>query len=132
MTTGSQQELRRLQRLIQGNPGKSFSVLVTMTGYQQDSVRSDPDLTEVIADTVSIPVTPKIDPADSTLASRPVRDSLVLKYTYHNDRTLKQAKAIGDNLIKLGVPAGRLACSGKAEPEAVLENRKTFVKVIIH
>ncbi len=127
----SAQELRRLQRLIQGNSGKSFSILVTMTGYQKDSVRSNPELTETIIDTLRIPVLYKTDSLDSATASQS-RDSLVLKYTYHNDRTLKQARAIGDYLIKLGIPAGHLACSGKSEPEAILENRKTFVKVIIH
>jgi hypothetical protein len=128
----SQQELRRLQRLIQGNPGKSFSVLVTMLGYEQDSVRANPDLTETMIDTLRIPVVQKMNPLDSAAAPLPARDSLVMKYTYHNDRTLKQAKAIGDNLVKLGVPPGRIACSGKALPEAILENRKTFVRVIIH
>ncbi|MGC4033930.1 MAG: hypothetical protein QM754_19795 [Tepidisphaeraceae bacterium] len=132
MTPTSAQELRRLQRLIQGNSGKSFSIFVTMMGYQKDSVRSNPDLTEIIVDTLRIPVLPKINPLDSAATPVPPHDSLVFKYTYHNDRTLKQAKAIGDYLVKLGVPAGRLACSGKAEPEAILENRKTFVKVIIH
>ncbi|HWA33769.1 MAG TPA: hypothetical protein VG737_06550 [Cyclobacteriaceae bacterium] len=132
LTSTSQQELRRLQRLIQGNPGKSFSLLVTMMGYEKDSVRSNPDLTETIIDTLRIPVVQKVAPLDSAAASVPTRDSLVLKYTYHNDRTLRQAKAIGDNLVKLGVSPERIACSGKAEPEAIMENRKTLVKVIIH
>ncbi len=132
LTPTSQQELRRLQRLILGNPGKSFSILVTMMGYEKDSVRSNPDLTETIVDTVRIPVVRKTELLDSASSPLPPRDSIVLKYTYHNDRTLKQAKVIGDNLVKLGIPASRIACSGKAEPEAILENRKTLVKVIIH
>ncbi len=127
----SQQELRRLQRVIQGNPGKSFSIQVTMTGYEHDSVRSKPDLTETTVDTLKIPVK-KVELIDSTSTQVSMRDSIVLKYTYHNDRTLKQAKAIGNDLVKLGVAPGRIACSGKAEPEAILENRKTLVKVIIH
>lgn len=123
----SSQELRRLTRLITGNPDKSFSVLVTLAGYVKDSLRSSADLTEVIADTVRIPVTYNVDSV--TVATR---DSVVVKSTYHNDRTLQQAKVIGDYLIRAGIPAGRIACSGKAEPEAIPENRKTMVKVIIH
>jgi hypothetical protein len=72
----------------------------------------------------------KRDSIDSVATER--RDSLVLRRTYHNDRTLKQAKAIGDYLIRQGIPPGRIACSGKALPEAILEERKTIVKIIIH
>ena len=123
----SNQELRRLTRMIQGNPDKSFSVLVTLAGYEKDSVRSNPDLTEVIIDTLKFPTQFKID--SLTMGTR---DSLVIKQTYHNDRTLQQAKTIGEYLINAGIPAGHIACSGKAQPEAILENRKTHVKIVIH
>jgi hypothetical protein len=126
ISPSSNQEFRRLTRMIQGNPGRSFSLMVTLLGYQKDSLRSDPDLTEVIIDTLKFPITYKIDSVTSA-----VRDSLVIKKTYHNDRTAGQAKALWDYLIAQGISADRLSYSGKALPEAILENRKTMVKVAI-
>lgn len=123
----SSQELRRLIKMMKANSGKSFSVLVTLEGYQKDSVRSSPDLTEVIVDTLKIPVNNKVD---SVTTAR--RDSLVIKTTYHNDRTMLQAKALGDYLFNMGIPEGRLACSGKSKPETIPENRKTVVTVVTH
>jgi len=116
LTPSSSQDLRRLTRLIQGNPKKFFSIMVTLSGYEKDSVRSSPDLTEVMVDTLKFPVTYKVDSVTTA-----TRDSIVLKTTYHNDRTLRQAKAIGDYLISQGIPGGRLSHSGKAQPEAVLK-----------
>lgn len=127
INSSSSQEFRRLTRLILGNPGKSFSVHVTLMGYQKDSVSSGTDLTEVIRDTIKIPVIYKIDSVTTA-----VRDSIVIKTTYHNNRTPNQAKALWDYLVAQGIAASRLSYSGKALPEAVLENRKTLVKVVIH
>lgn len=122
----SAQEFRRLTRMMQGNPGKSFSLTVTMLGYRIDSVRSDQDLTEVIIDTLRFPITYQVDSATTA-----VRDSLVIRRTYHNDRTANQAKTLWDYMVSQGISPDRLGYSGKAMPEAVLENRKTLVKVII-
>ncbi len=126
LTSSSNQELRRLTRLIQGNPDKFFSIMVTLNGYQKDSVRSNPDLTEVHLDSLKFPVRYKIDSVTTGM-----RDSVVVKSTYHNDRTLRQAKAIGDYLLSQGVPAGHVSHSGKAIVETVPENRKTKVNVTI-
>lgn len=122
----SAQEFRRLTRMIQGNPGKQFSLMVTLQGYRSDSLRTDPDLTEAIVDTMKIPITYRVDSITTA-----TRDSLVIKTTYHNDRTASQAKALWDYMISQGISADRLSYSGKALPEAVLENRKTLVKVVI-
>ncbi|MDZ4715580.1 MAG: hypothetical protein SH819_08935 [Cytophagales bacterium] len=121
------QELRRLLRLIEGNPENSFSIEVTLLGILVDSIRSTPDLTEILRDTVKIPVTYWIDSV--TMATR---DSTVVTTRYHNDRTLQQAKALENYLINKGVSPGRLASSGKALPEAILEKRKTLVRIIVH
>ena len=121
----SSQELRRLVRLIQGNPAMSFSIQVSLYGYEKDSVRSGPDLTEVKTDTLKIPVRYKVDSVTTA-----VRDSLVIKSQYHNDRTLQQAKSICSYLLSQGIPAGKLACSGKSAVEAVPEMRKTLITAI--
>lgn len=155
LTKASTLELSRLTRLIQGNPGKSFGIEVTLFGFQQDSLRSSAELTEVAYDssvvkvtyTVSIPrarrdsATNPLDsiraPMDSALYQpdsviTKTRDSIVVRKRYHNDRTLKQAKSIESALIRAGVVPGKLASSGKALVEAIPERRRTFVQVIVH
>ncbi len=123
----SAQELRRASRLMSGNPNKYFSIMITLQGYEVDSVRSKPDLTEVHTDTIKVPVMVKIDSVTTE-----TRDSLVIKNHYHNNRTEKQAKSLKEYFVKQGIPAGHLAISGKAEVEAVIENRRTLVKLVIH
>lgn len=67
INTTSTQELRRLERLVKGNPSRKFLIDVTLSGYQKDSIQSDPDLTELKIDTLhfsvekQIPDTTKID-----------------------------------------------------------------------
>jgi len=127
LSTSSSQELRRLVRLIQGNPSVYFSIQVSLLGFEQDSVRSNPDFTEVKRDTIKIPVTYRVDSVTTA-----VRDSLVIKSTFHNDRSLTQAKTVFNYLVSQGIPAGKLACSGKAMAEAIPEKRKVLVSVIAH
>ncbi len=121
------QEMRRLTRMLKGNPSRYFAFEVLLKGHVIDSVRSDADLTEVTTDTLKIPVTFRIDSVTTG-----TRDSIVLRTRYHNDRTLKQAQTIAQYLIQEGIPSARIAVSGKAEGEAIIENRKTLVKLIVH
>jgi hypothetical protein len=145
ISSSSGEEIRRLVRFIRGNPDKSFSIEVTLSGYLEDSLRSNPDLTEVRYDTTTVKVTHTRDsvivalrdslatPArDSVITLTQTRDSLLIRPRYHNDRTLRQAKAVESALIREGVPKNRLASSGKASAEAVLEKRRTLVRVIVH
>jgi len=128
LTPASSLELTRMNRLIQGNPDRSFSVEVTLFGYREDSVRSDPDLTEVVYDTTRIEVT--YQPVDSLPPE--TRDSIVVRPRYHNDRTLQQAQAVATALIEAGTKPGKLASSGKAVLEAIPEKRKTLIQIIAH
>lgn len=145
ISPSSAEEIRRLVRLIRGNPDKSFSIEVTLSGYLEDSLRTNPDLTEVRYDTTTVKVTHTRDSVivaprdslstpvrDSVITLTQTRDSLVIRPRYHNDRTLRQAKAVESALIREGVPKNRLASSGKALAEAVLEKRRTLVRVIVH
>lgn len=127
LSPSSSQELRRLVRLMQGNPSVYFSIQVSLQGFEKDSVRSNPDLTELKIDTIKIPVTYKVDSVTTA-----VRDSLVIKSTFHNDRTLPQSKAVFNYLLSQGIPAGRMACSGKAIVEALPEKRRVWVTAIAH
>jgi hypothetical protein len=136
----STQELRRLTRIIKGNPTLKFNIDVTLVGLLEDSLQSNPDLTEIQADTTHIPVTYTLH--SDTLAmdslavavdsvTTAVRDSIVVKVTYHNNRTEQQSQAVKSYLIGQGVAAGALSTSFKAILEAVPENRRTKVKVSV-
>lgn len=123
----STQEIRRLARLIHGSPDKAFGIEVTLHGYVEDSLRSETDLTEVRYDTTRIPVTYQLDSATTA-----TRDSIVVKATYHNNRTLAQARAVEAALIREGIAREKLASSGKAVIEAIPEKRRLQISVIVH
>ena len=140
ISSSSTQELRRLTRLIKGNSSYKFNIDVTLMGLQRDSVQSNPDLTEMQRDTSHIQVTYTIDSITTSVDSvttkidsmiTATRDSLVVKVTYHNDRTEQQSQAIRTYLISQGIAEGNLSITFKAIMESVIENRKTKVKVTV-
>jgi hypothetical protein len=79
LSPSSTQSLRRLTRMVKGNPDKKFVLDVTLQGYVTDSLQSSTDLTAVIIDTVhytvpkQVPDTVKLD---SLLIVINERDSL--------------------------------------------------------
>lgn len=52
----SAQSLRRLGRMVKGNPNRKFMLGITLKGYLADSIPSSPDLTEVRMDTLHFSV----------------------------------------------------------------------------
>lgn len=118
-------EIQRLSRLIKGSPHVSFELQVSLIGYREDSIRSHPDLTEISIDSVLI----QLDDID-TLGQLYPRDSLVVKTTYHNNRTEKQALALLEQLTATGVDRSSLTYSVQLKAEAILENRKTLVRLL--
>ena len=140
VSSTSTQELRRLVRLIKGNPSYKFNIDVTLMGWQQDSVQSNPDLTEIKRDTTHTMVTYTVAPPSVSMDSVTIqkdsvitatRDSIFVKTTYHNDRTQKQSQSVKTYLLSQGVAAGNLSTTFKAVVEGVIENRKTKVKVTV-
>ena len=119
MNESSKTELRKVARLANGAASLKFNVEVDLYGYQKDSLKSDPDLTEVISDSVRYTIT-----TDSTS-----RDSLAVRYTYHNDRTQQEALEIVNYLIEQGVPANKVMPATKVF-DAIPEERKTVVRLI--
>lgn len=122
----SSNELRRLSRLLKSKPDLKAEVQVMLQGYRSDSLQSDPDLTEVTIDSVEY----YLDEIDS-LGQLYQRDTLIAEYTYHNDRTLKQAQAVIDQLVALGCDRTGLVSFVNARAEAILEERKIIVKVVL-
>ncbi|PZR40995.1 MAG: hypothetical protein DI538_02620 [Azospira oryzae] len=127
----SAQDLRRVARMIKANPSFRFAIDVSLFGYVRDSVRSNPDLSEQSTDTVKIPVSYKaIDKTSADSVKILVRDSVVIKNTYHNDRTPHQALEIANYLSSQGVPAKNITLTHHAVP-ALPENRKVVVKLSV-
>lgn len=122
----SYEDLKRLARVAKSNQMYQFEIQVMMTGYQEDSVRTNPDLTEIAYDSMDW-VVEDIDSAGQTV----MRDTVVTMITYHNDRTLKQAQSIIDYLVREGVNANNLTVFGNARPEAIVEERKVTVKAVV-
>jgi hypothetical protein len=111
MVESSKTELRKVARMINGSPSLKFDVEVSLYGYKKDSIQSDADLTEVVSDSVMM---------DSTV---------IVKNTYHNDRTQHEALEIVNYLIEQGIPANRAMPASKVF-DAVPEERKTVVRLI--
>lgn len=117
-------ELKRVARLIKGNRDTRFTVEVTMTGYAEDSLRSSPDLTEVLYDSAWTTIQ-EVDSLGELLA----RDTCIVKTVYHNDRTDAQARAIVDYLVGQGVPEGRLTSLAGHSPALPEDEKKIVVRV---
>lgn len=124
--TASTAELKRFMRLVKGNPGAKFEIQVMLTGYMQDSIQSDPDLTEVIYDSIRA----TFDDIDS-LGQLYQRDTVIVKTTFHNDRTWQQAEAIVQFLASLGADPKNFSVFGNAIPALLPENKKLVIKAAV-
>ncbi|HET9487716.1 MAG TPA: hypothetical protein VFO54_09785, partial [Chryseosolibacter sp.] len=119
----SERELKRLARLVTSNPGLRFEVEVLFEGYEEDSLQSRPDLTEMVLDTVHW----KYIDID-TLGQLYERDTTSVKVMWHNDRTPRQAQSIIDYLVTNGASADNIAGLARTVPATLPESRKTLVK----
>jgi hypothetical protein len=125
LESSSDTEMRRLIRLIKANPELNFEIQVLLNGYEEDSIRSSPDLTEILMDSIHT----QIDDID-TLGQVFKRDTTMVKTTYHNNRTQQQADSIVEYLVRLGADSGRLTTLTNAIPAMLPENRKLTIKAV--
>lgn len=125
-TTAFNNELRRFSRLLKSNPGMMAEIQIELQGYVEDSIKSSPDLTETRIDSVEY----FFDEIDS-LGQLYRHDTIMAEYTYHNNRTIKQAEAIVEQLVALGCSRDGLVYITAVKPEAILENRKLLVKAVL-
>lgn len=119
-------EMRRLSRLLKSNSGMMAELQIELQGYVEDSIQSSPDLTEIRIDSVEY----YIDEIDS-VGNLYKRDTIIAEYTYHNDRTIKQAEAVVEQLVALGCSRDGIVYVTGVKPEAVLENRKLLIKAVL-
>jgi hypothetical protein len=123
----SHRQLDRAIRLMKSGAAAGYSIEVDLYGYQRDSLQSSPDLTEVQHDTVHFAVTMRS--TDSTgVITETQRDSVVVKTSYHNDRTVQQALEVVNYIVAQGVPSSGVLPVSRAF-DAVPEERKTLVKL---
>jgi hypothetical protein len=124
----SAQELRRVKRLMDGNPRLNFTFELTLEPYLNDTLKISPDMTEIQRDTIRVPVSYAVDSVTTA-----TRDSLVVKVRYHNNRTTAQAQTLRDYFTKAGVNNDRLKFSQKllSAPLGEADKPRTRVKLII-
>ncbi|MEO1050243.1 MAG: hypothetical protein AAFX87_06445 [Bacteroidota bacterium] len=135
-------ELRRLTRMVRNYADNRFEIAAYIDEFKTDSIQSDPDLTEVIIDTLiiepevieydSLNEISELDADSLAYEEEEVYDSLAiesspepaytLKYTYHNDRTQKQAQAVVDYLVSRGIPAENIVAVGYKDNHKLVEN----------
>jgi hypothetical protein len=122
----SSTELNRIARLLKSNSSLNFEVQVTLNGYVEDTVRINTDLTEetTTTNTETFSIT-------DSLGNITTRDSVIVKTIYHNNRTEKQAIAVIEKLVALGVNRNTLFISTnkKVLPDEAMRN--TEVKIIV-
>lgn len=121
----SDREVKKLVRMFKANPDLNFEIQVLLEGYEQDSIRSSSDLTEIQMDSIKTTV----DEIDS-LGQLYKRDTIVVKSIYHNDRTQKQASAIVDQLVTAGISREKLIILTNAIPAVLPEDRKLIIKAV--
>jgi hypothetical protein len=73
VTSAAAQDLRRLARMVKGNANRKFLIDVALHGYLKDSLKSNPDLTELVIDTIHFLV--RAEGADRGLHGIPDRAS---------------------------------------------------------
>jgi hypothetical protein len=119
-------ETRRLVRLMKSVPDRSFELQVEFEGYAEDSVQSDPDLTEIRIDTIIY----QIQDID-TLGQLYSRDSTIIETTYHNNRTDQQAQSVLQTLIAQGIEPSRLSYTTTLQEGVLPEKRRTRLRLLI-
>jgi hypothetical protein len=122
----SEPEIKRLIRLAKAYPQLIFEIQVTMTGYAEDSLRTNPEFTETRIDSLKIPVAS----VDSAGQMHP-RDSVVLKQFFHNDRTVRQAQSIISYIVGHGGDQNAFAFKATAIPATMLEEKKLSIKAVV-
>lgn len=119
-------EMRRLSRLIKSNAQFNYELQVLLAGYQEDTHQSNPDLTELSIDSVIV----HLDDIDS-LGQLYQRDSVVVQHTWHNNRTQKQVEEILRQFALQGIDTSMIKYFVNTRPEAVPENRRTYVRLVV-
>ncbi len=121
----SDREIKKFVRMMKANPGLSFEIQVLFEGYEEDSVRSSSELTEMRMDSIIT----LIDEIDS-LGQGYKRDTVLIRTTFHNDRTQKQAESIVDQLVTAGINRDNLKIFTNTVAAVIPGDRKLIIKAV--
>ena len=151
-------EMRRISDLMRKNPSMKIEIEVTQNKYQEDSLRSNADLTELRIDTllseqmyevrhkrvVKIDTTQQEDFEDAEELNEEIRegDELIadvetekaeykIRKIYHNDRTEAQARAVKEYLTGRGIQPDRIITKFRKQSADDLDKPDTSVTVTI-
>lgn len=124
LESSGEEELKKLARLVKANQTLKFEIQVLLNGYKEDTVKSV-DLTELLVDSVRA----QFDDIDS-LGQLYKHDTVFVRKTYHNDRTLLQAQSVITYLVLQGADAKTFKHFVNAIPALVPENKKLTLKVV--
>jgi hypothetical protein len=120
----SANELKRIARILNGDPSLNLEIQVNFTGYREDSIQSSPDLTEVRYDSIAA----QYDEIDS-LGQLYKVDTMYVDTVFHNNRTEAQGQAIAEYLKSQGIDDSRLTFIGSVSPAALPEKQKLSTRV---
>lgn len=123
-------ELKRLSRMAKANPQLKFEIQVLLRGYEEDSVQSNPDLTETLVDSIRM----QVDMTDTLGQGQGQvfqRDTIIVSTHYHNDRTHSQAQEIIAVLVAQGADANSFSYFGNAIPAVLPETKKLTIKAVV-
>ena len=151
-------EMRRISDLMRKNPSMKIEIEVTQNKYQEDSLRSNADLTELRIDTllseqmyevrhkrvVKIDTTQQENFEDAEELNEEIRegDELIadvetekaeykIRKIYHNDRTESQARAVKEYLTGRGIQPDRIITKFRKQSADDLDKPDTSVTVTI-
>ncbi len=145
-------ELKRIMKALKDNPNLNLEIGVHTDQVFSDSIQSSEDLTEVRIDTVyafhefsssneensgngngsgwtDVEHIDKDVDLDSLNNSIPEPAIQAIKYTYHNDRTIKQAETLLNHFLKQGVPGHRIRIEGFGDSNPVVPSGDPLGKV---
>lgn len=140
-------ELRRISNMMRKNPQMRIEITAFLDLYKSDSTQSDPDLTELLIDSmyvereVAIPINldsaqtysgdsltiDSVSTDSAALDLQEFRDSvkyetiqeLFLKRTYHNDRTIYEVEAVKDYLVGRSIDESRILTRTQVDKESI-------------
>ena len=121
----SDRETKKLVRMMKANTGLTFEIHVLLEGFEEDSLRSSSDLTEMRLDSI----TTVVNDIDS-LGQAYKRDSIFVKTIYHNDRTQLQAETIVNQLVMAGINRDNLKTFTSANAALIPGDRKLIIKAV--
>ncbi|TRX62781.1 hypothetical protein FNH22_01410 [Fulvivirga sp. M361] len=132
LTDNSTFELRRVAAMMRKNPAMTIEVAAYLDLYKADSIKSDPDLTEIRIDSIYVErqISMTIDSMKTTYMNEEDSTHIInedtteihsdsiqyqaikeleIKYVYHNDRTEKESMAVKEYLMERGIEEDRIS-----------------------